>query len=876
MDNNLKTPPHWLEKLLVIFCKKEVYEILQGDLYELYRRNVQNVGKGKANLLYLRDAMTILRPGLIKKLEGNANLNGYGLFKNHLKTSMRNVRRNAMFSTINIVGLAISMSVGIMMIVFLSELYAVDSFHENKDRISRVTTTRPGLMGNTIDHLATTSYFIADQIEAQIPEVEQLTVMSWRIEKDLKTKQKSLLLSGFYATPSLFEILSFDMVRGNPKTALEKPGAIVLTVSTAERLFGQQDPLGRHVETEDGSFSITGIVQDPPLNSYLNFEMLISMKSNNMINNDFRQNPQNTFENYVYLLLGEDADPNEIEEKLSHILSEYPEDLSFISHALEPMGSFLTGAALNANGPTFSAKKVDMMIALAVFVLLSACFNYTNLSLGRALRRFKEISVRKVTGASRIQLFLQFLTESILVSFLALIIGAGLFLLARPVLLEQLNFLLNNRPFFLLELTPICLFYFVVFALLTGCIAGFFPAFVLSKLKASLLFNGVSKIRLLSGINIRQALITLQFTLSIGLIMCAIIVYKQYLFTLNYDLGYDTENIINISVRGDYMDILENEYHKMPEVLGSSRSEAVLGIRGGQIGGAISEDFQDTVLYSCNYVGPDYLKMHNFNLLAGPGFFEASHDQTVKDIVIVNERFLTELNINTPDEAIGRKVRLRNRDNTIATIQGVVSDFVGMSLDFQMPEPFAFFPMRDGQAGTLGLKVATDNLLATMTQLESYYREHDAIHPFEASLYDDQISNTYKSLQSTYFIISLLAFLAISISTLGLLGIASYITETRMKEISVRKVLGASTSNLILLLSRGFTWMMLLAGIVAIPISWYMVDAHLLQAFLYRTSIGAWELSSGFLMVLLIGVFSIGFQINKVTAQNPAHLLRSE
>lgn len=870
------TPPQWLDWLITGLCKHEVFEIVQGDLYELYERNLKKHGQLKAKLLYIRDALTILRPTLLKQLEGNYQLNPYGMFKNHFKTSFRNLKRNPLFTIINALGLAISMSVGIMMILFLSELYDVDDFHQKKDRIYRVTTTQPGLMGDQIDHLATASYFVADQAKEELPEVEKVVVMSWRFKAEIKHVEKRVALSGFYATPSFLDVLSYPLLTGNQQTALDQPESVLLTSSAAKKLFPNSDPVGQWVDVSGlGTFNkglVTGILQDVPENSYLDFEMVLPMQSNPMINTQFRGNPNNTFENYVYLLLHEHAEAGAVAAKIADVLDDHPYDLSSVTHTLEPMGSFILGATMNANGPTFSSRKVDMMIGLTLIVLLSACFNYTNLSLGRSFSRLKEISVRKVNGATRTQLFTQFMVEAVLVSCLALLLGIGLFFLARPALLSQVNDIIQDRSFFKLSLSWIKFGYFTLFAVSIGVIAGFLPAWILSRLKTSLLLKDVGKIKLLSGMNARKILITFQFSLTIGLIMCAVMVYRQYQFAINYDLGYQTENIVNVNIQGDYMDLLEEDYKALPQVLGTAKSQAVLGLRGGQFGNAISENFQDTTMYSSNYVGSGYFEVHDFDLIAGSGFRKSDSSQSV----VVNQSLIKALNMGTPEMAIGTKIRLMNDQQTLVSIAGVVRNFTGVSLDFQMPAPFVFFPMAAGQNGTLGLKIATSDLLETMTQLEKGYQKYDPIHPFNAQFYDDQLASNYRQLQSSYTLISLLAFLAISIATLGLIGIAIYTLESRLKEISIRKVLGADSKSLILLLSRGFMIMIAIATVLAIPVALYVVDEMLLQSFFQRIDVGLLELLSGFLIVFLIAALAVGTQVHQVSAQKPVDLLRDE
>jgi hypothetical protein len=391
----------------------------------------------------------------------------------------------------------------------------------------------------------------------------------------------------------------------------------------------------------------------------------------------------------------------------------------------------------------------------------------------------------------------------------------------------------------------------------------------LSKLKASAL-----KLTLSSGANGRQALITCQIALSIGLIMCAVMVHKQYKYALNYDLGYDTENIVNINIHGHYIDALENEYAKIAEVVQTSRSSMVLGTGNMTPADAKSEDRSDTIMFSCSYIDSKYLEMHGFKLVAGTGFLAPLKDGQMQNTIIVNEGFLKELELGTPEEAIGKQIWYF--DEVRLEIQGVVRDFVSKSLDTEAPRAFGFLHGVTDENTVVGVKIVSTDFPATMEKLETIYKKLDPVHPFQAMFYDDQIARTYEDSKATYTIISFLALLAITISTLGLLGIAVFTIEMKVKEICIRKILGARLSNLMLLLSRNLFVMIATAATIAIPASLYIVDDLILNQFLYKTETGLVEILSGLLVVLLIGIFTIGWQVRTAATQNPSDLLRAE
>ncbi len=816
--------------------------------------------------------------------------NHYGMFRNHVKVSLRGLRKNTLFSGINILGLTISMAVGILMILLLSEISSFDDFHDKKDNIYRVTSSR-NMFGRE-RKLATASIFIANELDEKASGVEEIAIVRDGLTANIKTAEGGIDLKGFYSSPSFFDVFSFRLKEGNPRTALTGPNSIVLTESALRRIFGQGNPMGRTVSMLTGpdlndtiNGTVTGIMEDPPLNSHMRFEMLVSLNTlksgpapPSRRASDFWTDPQNISLNYVYLVLGEAVKKEQVEKVLANVMegiNSTTEDP--ITHMLQPLDSFVTGESSlleNLPGPSFPQNRIFLMALLTFIVLLSACFNYTNLSLARALRRSKEIGIRKVIGASRLQVFGQFVVEAVLLALIALILGLGLFFLIKPEFLALPNPAARGYRMFSLDMEYIHLLYFVAFAIVTGCIAGFLPAAILSKLNANIIFKDAGKIKVFSGTDLRRVLMVFQFILSIGLIMCAVLVHKQYRFAVDYDLGYDTEQIVNVNIKGDYIDLLESEYGKIPEVERISKSSMVLGTGGATMGLAESVDRNSSIRFLVNEIDKNYLDMHKFEILAGTGFPDDLREGEDREHIIVNEEFLKGLDLGPPQEAIGKNIWY-NGDRL--GILGVVKNFVNMSLTMDLEKAFAFVrPTASERYAILGVKLNGKDLTASMEKLKNGYLKFDPIHPFEASFYDSKIEETYQQHKATYTIISFLAILAISISTLGLMGMAVFTVESRKKEIGIRKVLGASIGNLTLLLSRGYFNVILLAGLIAIPISLYVVDRFVLNEFLYRTTIGAAEVLSGFLIVFVISALTVGRQIIIATIRNPADTLRTE
>ena len=650
------------------------------------------------------------------------------MIRDHFKIAFRILKKNSLFSSINIVGLAISMSVGILMILLISELNSFDNFHEEKDNIYRVTTSRT--FAGKRKYFAASSYYIGNQIKQQVPDVANVAIVGGRMLADLKTIEKDISIEGYYASSSFFDVFSFKLIKGNPQTALKNPNGIILTSSTAFKLFGNEDPMGQIIAIKgNNNFQngiITGIIEDPPINSHMRFEALVSLKTldNNIkdLGSDFKNDPGNFYFGYVYLILKDKAKKEEVEYAMNQLMSDYnAKNNKEVIHQLQPLSSFVTSDLfINRTGPSFSQRKIYIMMGLTFIVLISACFNYTNLSLARALRRSKEIGIRKVVGANRYQVFLQFIIEAIILSLIALIGGLIVFLLIKPGFLNLPNSTARGYQLFSLQMNYSLLLYFILFAIGIGFIAGFIPAIYLSKFKFSTIFNDASKVKIFSGIGLRRILTVFQFTLSIGLIMCAVLVRNQYDFALNYNLGYNTENIVNVKIKGDYAELLENEYAQMSAVVKTSKSSVILGEGSATMGIVATEDKSIETKILVNEVDNNYLDMHEFDILAGSGFLTPLSEGEPK-YIIVNETLVKALALGSPEESIGKNIW---RNENKLQILGVVGDFVNVSLNLSYANAFAFVQTNKiDHYLTLGVKIEGKDTHATLVELEEHYKK---------------------------------------------------------------------------------------------------------------------------------------------------------
>jgi len=878
-------PPAWAQRFVEWYCKPGLAEDLIGDLNEYFERNVQSIGPFRAKLTYMIDAFkffrsyTVRRPKLINLFINRIMIGSY------IKTSGRNLMRNKLFSTINIVGLAISMSVGLLLIAFMLDLRSYDRFHKNGEMIHRITNVLTSNQEQS-SKFASTSIKTGKLIREKVTGVEEVTIVRNDFLQDAKVGDNILPIKGLWAEPSLFRIFTFPMLEGNPDTALKDPYSIVLTETAAKKLFGNESALGKAIKFDTLDYQVTGIMKDVPFFSHITFEALVSLSTAELLN----KNDQNfekwttMWSNSVYLLLSENAGTASIQSQLNAIAKEenLAEENMKIQLELLPLYNIVVGEELRSGSMSGSVNPHMPLVVLwilgglALVVLLSACFNYTNLSVARAMHRFKEIGLRKAIGAEKNQVLFQFLTEAIMISLAALLLSYFLFLLLRP---QLINIAPELQRMVKLELTPIMVVAFIAFSVTVGVVAGFMPAIFFSKINAINALRNVSSVKVFKRLTLRRALVVIQYTLTLIFITTTAIGYVQYRNILAFDLGFNTENILNINMQGNKPDELLKELSEMPEVTALSKSLIVTSV-GNAWGGYMKyKDSRDSLLVLSNHVDENYVPLHEHKLVAGGNFIARPTTPEAITEVIVNQQVLKRLNIsaNDPEKAIGEEITFSNfrMHGRKMTIVGVMKDFHYGKVD-NLIEPVAFMFWTPGDRAIINAKIQSNDLVATMAKIESTWKKIDRIHPFQAEFYDEAIVDAYSEFSAMIKIIGFLSFLAISIASMGLFGMVVFTTETRLKEISIRKVMGASSGNLIYLLSRGFLLLLLISALIALPITYFFFENVVLTNFPYHTPVQIAELVVGLLVVLLIAFIMIGSQTMKATRSNPAHVLKGE
>ena len=872
-------PPRWAQSFLRWYCKPHLLEDLQGDLNEYFDRNCKAHGLHYARFVYIIDTFkflrlyTIRKPSIVQLIIHRVMLGSY------IKTSTRNIVRNKLFSTINIVGLAISMSVGLVMISVLTDMTEYDKYNQNHQQIYRIKTDR-----GDDTHYASTSLKAGYQVEQTISGVDKVAILKREFYGDFTNGETTVPLSGHWANPSTLNVFTFPLVAGDASTALSQPFSIILTETAARRLFGNGEALGKVIVLKDKAkdlsvkeynFTVTGVMRDLPKFSHVRFEMLGSLNTFEKMYPDSKalNNWEYMWDAYVYMLLPPNADLATLQtnldvlsEKENAFVREKPIHLSF-----QPLSSIALGEDLNNSiGPIMGVSEVWMIGVLALIVLMSACFNYTNLSIAKALNRSREVGVRKVIGALKSHLVAQFVVESVIISLLALVVAFGLFMLAKPWFL---SFSANLRDMLEMSISGKLIFWFIIMAIVTGFLAGIVPAFFFSRLNAANALKGPKSPQTFKGLNIRKVLVVIQYTVSIIFIAATLIGLRQYKHVLSFNLGYKTENILNVRLSGNKSELLIKEFNEIPEVKGISKSQMITSIGNYWSTKAKYKDPTDSLYVNYNSVDENYFALHEHELIAGRNF-TSKPDSAAESEVIVNSAILKRFNIagGEPTKALDEILRVGNRELKII---GVVRDFHYGKVE-RNDNAHVVFRQTRGNEQWLNVGIASHDWPATLARLEMAWRKIDNVHPFDAKFYDDQIKESYKDMSSMLKMIGCLAFLAICISSMGLLGMVVFTTETRLKEISIRKVMGANEWKLVYLMGNGFIKLLLVAALIAIPATYFFFVEVALPELGNPAPIGIMDLFGGVVAIMIIACIMIGTQTMKVARSNPAEVLRAE
>jgi putative ABC transport system permease protein len=694
---------------------------------------------------------------------------------------------------------------------------------------------------------------------------------------EFEDQDVNIPLAGFYADPEVFDFFEYEFQYGDPASALKEPFSVVLTRKAADKLFKEENPIGLTIKVgKIGTYLVTGVLKETSKKSHIVFEALASMATIENVKTESRSEVTDftdNFNHWTYILSEPETSPTDIQRRLDKIYQEHVApitnpDIQKMKFGLQSMSDITLGPLINNTiGPMLPLGFVYSLGALAIIILLTSCFNFTNLSIARSLTRAREIGVRKTTGATRWQIFVQFLTESVLAAMVALVIAAALLLLARPLLLH-----LNFARIFRWELESNFTVYgiFVLFALAVGILAGLFPAIVLSGFQPAKVLKSVNTLKIFSGIGIRKVLLVSQFTISLFFILSVIIMHNQVRLFISKDHGFNMENNVMVKLNSTAPQVLKTELLKYSNIQTVTAASHVAASGPSNIHGfkrVLTE--KDWTILNYFMIDEDYLKNMELKLVTGK-FFMAEQEASNKDYIVINEEAVKKLQYESPMDAVGEEL-ISQSDSTRKTIIGVVANYNHRSL-FQAISPLALM-YNPTQFNLLQVRYSGSYKNA----IESIEKAWATVNPGLKIDYNEvktEINRFYEIVFGDILkILGVVSFLAILISCLGLLGMAMYTTETRMKEISIRKVLGSDSKSLVLLLSKGFLSVLALAIAIGVPAA-YLVNNLWLELIAYHTTISLLIIVQGVLILLVFGVLTIGSQTIRATFVNPVNNLR--
>ena len=906
-------PPERILCLLRWFCAENFLEEIEGDLYELFQEEVELYGITKANRRFSGNAIRYIRPYFFGKKVISPNLKHHlTMFQHYFKIATRHLWKQRLYSLINISGLAIGLACCIAVLFYVKDELGFDNYHLNADNIYRVSISSTVLSSGGSQNLANSPILWGPALKRDYPEVEDyarfVKLVSesnpWKWRADDKIFKETNIL---YADPSTFDLFNWKVLHGDAATALVEKNGVVLTKDMAYKYFNTENAVGKTItldprqrdndgnfRTETYDYTVRAVIENVPRQSHFTFDFLLpSAHLSDIYGLDINGSGEerNWFwrgtVGYTYLQLKEGTDPQSVEAKFDDFQDRYLGDATksrgYVYHPfLQRINEIYLAGNMNAQlQPVGDKIYIYGFSLLALFILFIACINFTNLSTARAITRAKEVGLRKVVGAGRSQLVTQFLGESLIITLFALFFAIGLARYSLPLLYHYLdkNFaitLSDELPFFLVLLG---------IGGLVGVLAGSYPAFFLSKFKPVKVLKGTFT-KTQSGTLVRKGLVVFQFLISAFLIIFTLTLHKQLNFMKTYDLGFDQDRVLVVppntarSFARNY-EAIKAELLQAPAVEAITMSSAVPGQGGGgDLYAAKDADASSGFGLGECFADYNFIEIFGLELIAGRDFSkEIVSDQGIFEegkpgqvTTILNESALRQLGW-TAEEAIGKQiVRDPNAKDWIATVIGVVKDFHFESLTQEI-NPIAIILLEE--YSFLSVKLKRDDLAGGIQAVEAKVKQFAPDVDFTYNFLDESFKEQYAYEQQLGQVLNFTSFLAILIACLGLFGLAAFMTAQRVKEIGIRKTLGASTANIVFLLSKDFTKLVLIAVIIAIPVGWYATNIGLMN-FAYRIDNTYDVFVLSLILALLVAFLTVSFHTLKVALKNPAKTLKVE
>ncbi|MBX2875778.1 MAG: ABC transporter permease [Saprospiraceae bacterium] len=870
------------EKFFKWYCHPDYYEDIHGDLNELFRRQLGASSLRRAELVFAKEVLLLFRPSIIRSFRWSGLIH-LDMILNYFKIGFRNLKKQTSSSLIHILGLALGLAAFLLIDQYTSFEKSYDRFHERSSQLYRLTTD--DVVDGRIQTRDAMSFAPSGRaLEEEVPEILGYTTTMKTFGMILKKDEEPIEEKEIIAVDSNFlNLFSYKVISGDQASMLNEPYTIALTESQAKKYFGNQDPIGKSIEVLDDfnrPFRVTGVLKDTPANTHYSFNMLVSLKSfQERIEND----AWNGYNYYTYLLLDKNVDLAATQAKMPALSTKLMGDDTRLVFNIQPVEDIHLHSDFTFEPEMHgSAKAVNFLSIISIFILLIAWVNYINLSTAKAIERAKEVGLRKVVGARRQQLITQFLVEAFMINFG----GAILALVLAQIFLPSFNSLVGkavidsvwtNVPF----LQKLGLFF-----LLGVLITGLYPGLVLSSFQPIGVLRGAFG-RSKKGIALRKSLVVVQFAASLMLIASTVIIYKQVRYMTSKDLGINTEQVIgfgNPAYGNLEREQYESKYKAFTEELeqleGVVKVGGISSLPGGGSSDISSNSGRVKIVGKTDPV-ESTIYINSFNdRLEGVLGLEITHgrnfdEERASDTsgAIVNQAFLRLLNVDDPADAVNEYLQFgTDPENTKFLITGVMSDYNRSSLKNTV-EPTIFFH-REVPRQTI-IKLNSSTSAVSIERIQNVWNRFFPNAPFAYSFLDQRFEKLYQEDRKFGYIFFNFAFLAIFVASMGLFGLASYLAIQRTKEVGVRKVLGASVSNIVLLFFKDFLWLILIAVAIGIPVT-YLGMNDWLSGYANRITFPWWVLSIAVLAVVFLAFVTVSYQTWKLAILNPSRTIRHE
>jgi putative ABC transport system permease protein len=801
------------------------------------------------------------------------------VIKNYFKTAFRTLLRNKSYAVINITGLTVGIAACVLIYLIVSYHLSFDTYHSKKDRIYRAVTENKS--ENRVTHSSGVPFPVGRGLREDFPELakvasilgsadDQITVLDEHNQPGKKFKEAR----GFYfAEPELFEIFDFKWLAGDPKKALSDPNTVVLTREMAEKYFGDwHTAMGRSIKYENADIlKVTGILENLPPNTDIPLKIIASFKTSK--DPDFSDWVSIYSSHNVFVLLPENYPSSRLSALLPGFVKKHkPAENVQDGIILQPLGDmhFDTRFA-TLSRQTFSRELITALSLVGLFLLIIACVNFINLATAQAVNRAREVGVRKVLGSSRKNLIVQFMGETFLITLLAVVLATGL----AWQTITPLNALLEIKLTFNLFSNGTILLFLLAVTLLVTVLAGFYPALVLSGFNPISALKSKVAAKTSGGLTLRRSLVVLQFSIAQVLIIGMLVVVSQMNHFKNASLGFTKDHILNVPIPPDSAGRAKIDYLRTQLLQQPGIEQVSFGFGSPSENGNWSSDFKfENATKSSSFsailkwADVDYFKTYDIQFVAGRPYLPSD---TIREYV-VNETLLKKLGISDPQEAIGKRINLWD-GKYVARICGVIKDFHARALRVPI-DPVILAPQKENYRA-FSVKMKPDKTTATMAYIEKLWTSTYPDFVYEYQFLDEKIDNFYRRENQLSHLYTIFAAIAIFISCLGLYGLVSFMATQRIKEVGIRKVLGASVGNIVYLFSREFTLLIIISFAIAGPLAWYIMNEWL-QDFEYRIPLSAGIFGLAIAGSILIAWLTVGYRSVRAALANPVKSLRSE